>query len=99
MGNHKRIDFNQVNDIVSEHIGFLIRQWLPDGRLQGVEWVARNPTRNDHSPGSFKIITHTGQWADFAAGDKGSDIISLLAYLGNTPQLEAAKRLIAWVKG
>ncbi|MEQ8708990.1 MAG: hypothetical protein RIC36_08360 [Rhodospirillales bacterium] len=99
MGYQKSINFDRANDKLSEHIGFLVRRWLPDGRLEGVEWVARNPARNDHSLGSFKINTHTGQWADFATGDRGSDIISLLAYLENTTQSDAARRLLAWLGG
>lgn len=33
----------------------LVRQWLPDGRRRGVEWVAPNPRRADRRPGSFSI--------------------------------------------
>jgi hypothetical protein len=66
---------------------------LPDGRREGNEWVALNPTRNDTARGSFKINLRTGCWADFAAGDRGGDVISLLAYLRGTPQSEAAQDL------
>jgi hypothetical protein len=55
--------------------------------------VARNPTRTDRSPGSFKVNLHTGRWADFATGDKGSDAISLAAYLFGLKQSEAARRI------
>jgi len=34
-----------------------------------------------------------GAWADFATGDKGGDIVSLLAYLQGVSQSEAARRL------
>ena len=43
--------------------------------------MARNPTRPDRRPGSFKINLTTGRWADFATGDRGGDPVSLAAYL------------------
>jgi putative DNA primase/helicase len=69
------------------------RRWLPDGKLQGHEWVAKNPTRGDKRPGSFSVNENTGRWADFSTGDKGGDLVSLCAYLEGTTQGEAAKRL------
>lgn len=71
----------------------LLQLWLPDGRQKGSEWIARNPRRTDHHPGSFKINVRTGAWADFATGDKGGDVISLQAYLRDLPQSEAARLL------
>lgn len=71
----------------------LVRRWLPDGRRQGNEWVALNPTRADKHPGSFKVNLRTGRWADFATGDKGRDAISLAAHLHRLSQAEAARRL------
>ena len=70
----------------------LVRRWLPAGRLQGAEWVALNPLRDDSRPGSFKVNLRTGRWADFATGDKGGDAISLAAYLHGLTQLEATRR-------
>lgn len=73
----------------------LVPAWLPDGRRNGREWVARNPTRADHSPGSFSINLSTGAWADFATGDEGGDLISLFAYLFHgKDQGKAARELI-----
>jgi hypothetical protein len=59
----------------------LLERWLPGGRIEGAEYVARNPKRHDQRPGSFKVNLATGRWADFATGDKGGDPISLAAYL------------------
>jgi hypothetical protein len=70
----------------------LVPAWLPDGRRNGREWVARNPTRADHSPGSFSINLTTGAWADFATGDEGGDLISLFAYLFHGKDQGAAAR-------
>jgi hypothetical protein len=49
--------------------------------------------RDDRHLGSFKINLTTGQWADFATGDRGGDIIGLAAYLRGIRQIEAARQL------
>ncbi len=89
-----RIDFEAVNGAALSALQSLVRRWLPDGRNEGREYIARNPRRADKKPGSFKINLHTGKWADFATGDKGSDVVSLAAYLSGTGQAEAARRLV-----
>jgi hypothetical protein len=71
----------------------LVKRWLPDGRREGHEWVARNPTRADRRPGSFKVNLRSGRWADFANDQKGGDAISLAAHLYGLSQLEAARKL------
>ncbi len=88
-----RVDFKHLAAAALPHLPQLLALWLPEGSREGAEWVARNPTRNDTSPGSFKINMRTGCWADFATGDKGGDVISLLAYLHGISQSEAARRL------
>jgi hypothetical protein len=45
-----------------------------------------------------RINCWTGRWADFATGDRGGDPISLVAYLANMSQGEAA-RLLAGMSG
>jgi hypothetical protein len=88
-----RAIFETVRLAANPELPALLRRWLPEGRRQGREWVARNPRRNDRSPGSFKVNLRTGRWADFATGDKGGDVISLAAYLFDLSQIEAAKRI------
>jgi hypothetical protein len=89
------IDFDNINRAALVALPILVRRWAPDGRRRGCEWVALNPTRNDHSPGSFKINLRTGHWAEFAddAPAKGRDVTSLFAYLRNIRQGEAAREL------
>src|SRR5829696_8234839 len=87
------VDFRAVAATALPHLPVLARRWLPDGRRQGCEWVARNPTRADRHPGSFRINLRTGRWADFATGDRGGDVVSLAAYLHGLTQLEAGQRL------
>jgi hypothetical protein len=88
-----RIDFASVRRAALPSLPALLQRWLPQGRREGNEWVARNPRRDDQRPGSFKVNLRTGRWADFATGDKGGDVISLAAYLFNITQAEAARRL------
>lgn len=72
----------------------LLRQWLPDGKLNeaGTEWKSVNPTRVDKKAGSFSVNVESGKWADFAESDaRGNDLISLRAYLEfQGDQIEAA---------
>lgn len=88
-----RLDFPRINAVALKRLPDLLAHWLPDGHLDGREYVARNPTRDDRHAGSFRINVHTGRWADFATDDRGGDVISLAAYLGGIPQGEAARRL------
>lgn len=74
-----RIDFDAINGALNPDS--MVPQWLPDGRRNGAEWVARNPTRADQTPGSFSVNLRTCKWADFATGDSGGDLVSLYAYL------------------
>ena len=70
---------------------------LPNGRREGNEYVALNPRRADRHLGSFRINLANGRWADFALADKsarGGDPISLVAYVLNIKQSEAARGLM-----
>ena len=89
------LDFGAVNQAALADLPAVLRRWLPDGRVVGEEFVALNPTRCDRRPGSFKINVRTGRWADFASGDAGGDPVSLVAYLEDCGQGEAARRLAA----
>ncbi len=89
----ERVDFEKVNRAALRRLPELLKNWTIDGRLVSGEWVAKNPTRFDRHPGSFKVNIITGKWADFATGDRGGDVISLAAYLADISQVEAARRL------
>jgi len=67
---------------------------LPTGRIERNELVALNPTRDDKTLGSFRVNLINGKWIDWATSDKGSDIISLCAYLHGTSQYRAAQYLL-----
>lgn len=88
-----RIDFGRVNRAALASAVAVVRGLLPEGRLEGHEYVARNPLRPDRRLGSFKVNVSTGRWADFATGDGGGDLVSLAAFVAGLPQREAAIRL------
>jgi hypothetical protein len=91
-----QIDFARVNRAALAALPTLLARWLPGGRTEGPEYVALNPRRADRRPGSFRINTRTGRWADFAVKSaRGGDVVSLAAYLGDVGQGEAAERLAA----
>jgi hypothetical protein len=87
---NKSIDFARINSAALGSLPALLARWLPDGRREGCEYVACNPTRTDRRPGSFCINMRTGKWADFATDDRGGDVISLAAYLSGKSQADAA---------
>jgi hypothetical protein len=89
------VNFAAVNRAALGQLPEILARWLPGGRIEGREYVARNPTRRDRQPGSFKINLNNGRWADWASGDKGGDPISLAAHLAGCSQVEAAHRLAA----
>lgn len=93
-----RVDIKAVARAALDRSEAIAAHWLPEGKRQGHEWIARNPTRTDHKPGSFSVNMATGAWSDFATGDKGGDLVSLIRYLDGLPtQGEAARRLADWL--
>ena len=93
MFRHRSIDFDRINAEALTSLEAVCRRLLPDGRRVGREYVALNPRRVDRHLGSFRANLKTGRWADFATGDKGGDVISLVAYVKNISQYDAAKGL------
>ena len=90
---HKRIDFERINAAALASVEDILRRWLPDGRIEGTEYVAKNPKRADRRLGSFKVNLRNGKWCDFATRDRGGDLVSLGAFLGGLSQGEAARRI------
>ena len=92
------IDFEEINRAALAAFPAVLARVLPRGKRAGAEVVALNPRRTDRHLGSFKVNRYNGRWADFATGDKGGDPISLVAYLADVSQGEAA-RLLAQMLG
>jgi hypothetical protein len=95
---HERLEFAAINRAAAPVMHAILRRVLPDGRIHGREYVALNPRRADRHLGSFSVNIASGKWGDFASGDKGGDVISLVAFIENCSQLEAA-RLLAQMLG
>jgi hypothetical protein len=87
------VDFAEINRAALASFPAVLRRLLPEGKIVGREFIARNPRRADRNPGSFKINCRTGRWKDFATGDGGGDPISLVAFLADVSQSEAARLL------
>ena len=87
------IDFEGINTAALKSARSLLPNLIPGGVFRSLEYVAKNPRRNDQRPGSFLVNYKTGKWKDFASGDGGNDLISLVAYLRGSGQGEAAREL------
>jgi hypothetical protein len=87
---HRPIDFAEVNRAAHSDIRGVLARFLPGGKVIQNEYVALNPHRADRHFGSFRINLRTGKWADFASCDCGGDLISLVAFVDNVSQLDAA---------
>ena len=94
MASFTKINFDEVKSAYRGVEHDLLQILLPDGRVEGHEYVALNPTRVDQHLGSFRINMNTMKWADFATSDKGSDLISLWSYVRGINNGQAAKEMI-----
>jgi hypothetical protein len=88
-----RIAFKRIAEAALDAAPILLARWLPEGRRQGAEWVAVNPTRADKRRGSFKVNLRTGRWSDFAVDASGGDLTALAAYLFRIGQGQAALKI------
>lgn len=87
------VDIKRIAEAALGAAEGLLADWLPDGTRKGNEYWPTNPVRGDRKPGSFSINITTGKWHDFASGDKGGDLVSLLAYLNGCKQIDAARMI------
>ena len=95
----RRYAFRRIADAALARSSEIVERWLPDGRREGAEWVARNPTRADQRPGSFKVNLRTGRWGDFSTGDRGGDLVALAALLFCPGDMGEAARKVADMVG
>ena len=85
------MDFSALaRDLLSNAPAHL-REWLPDGKKTGNEYVCGD--LSGASGTSLSINLRTGKWSDFATGDAGGDLISLYAAIHRIDQGEAYRRL------
>lgn len=86
--------FQDTNRLALTRIESVLEHWLPGGKVQKREYVVKNPARDDQNAGSFSVNLDTGQWYDFASGDKGGDLVALVAYLERCPTQADALHLL-----
>lgn len=94
-----RDHFSRVHEQAMPFLPAILRRMLPQGRVDGHEYVALNPRRTDSAFGSFKINLLTGKWADFAVNASGGDVTSLVAYVLCLSQSDAAKAVLRMIGG
>lgn len=91
-------DFDEVNEVAMANWEVVLDELgvFADGKLSGHNFQMLNPHRYDNSLGSFSINVKTGLWAEFAGSEeeRGSDIISLVAYLKKLDNYEAKTWLV-----
>ena len=76
-----RLEFEEIKRAALARFDDIMGRFLPGGTFEGADYVVKNPTRTDNRPGNFKINRNSGKWSDFATGDSGKDLISLVAYI------------------
>ncbi|MCA3269500.1 MAG: hypothetical protein INF44_04010 [Thalassospira sp.] len=91
--------FSRVHEQAMPFLPAILRRILPQGKIDGHEYVALNPRRADAALGSFKINMLTAKWADFAVNVSGGDVTSLVAYVLGLSQSDAAKAVKRMIGG
>lgn len=85
------MDFKDIANSVN--VEDVFRRYFPDLKKDGTNrYKARNPTRDDKNPNSFKLF-NDGGFHDFSTGESGSDIIATIAYVKKISMKEAAEEL------
>ena len=92
------LDFARINQAALAAFPAVLAGFCRAARPWGASLSPSIPRRSDRNLGSFKVNRFNGRWCDFATGDKGGDPISLVAYLADVSQSEAA-RLLAQMLG
>lgn len=91
------LPFDRIKTAALASIDSVLGTWVPGGKVQGREYLPLNPKRSDSKSGSFSINLDTGAWSDFATGDKGGDLVALVAYIDGVKQTDAAKKLAGYL--
>jgi hypothetical protein len=90
----RRVAYHFIAKAALANARRIVPALLPHGRREGREWIALNPRRADRHLGSFRVRLDAGLWADFALNNvRGGDLISLIAYVSDISQKEAALSL------
>lgn len=85
------IDFKAVSDSALECAEAILVSIFPAGKRRGAEFQVGS--LNGEPGTSLSINIHTGLWSDFATGERGGDLVSLLAAKKGISQANAAREL------
>lgn len=91
--------FSRVHEQAMPFLPAILHRVLPQGKVDGREYLALNPRRADSALGSFKVNLLTGKWADFAVNASGGDVTSLVAYVLCLSQSDAARAVLRMIGG
>ena len=82
------INFSALADALLLRADSLVTDWLPGGTRRGHEYVCGSLSGGAGSSTSVNMTN--GRWADFAADEKGNDLISLYAAINDLSMGHAA---------
>jgi putative DNA primase/helicase len=85
------IRFADLAQAVLAMAGTLVPQWLPGGVQRGHEYQCGSLDGGEG--GSCSVNLSNGRWADFAADERGNDLVSLYAAVHNLEMGKAALQL------
>lgn len=94
-----RPDIGAVAALLDQRIGDVVLVLGLEGRREGHEFVALNPTRADRHLGSFRIVlsgAKRGMWKEFS-GDGGGDALDLVCYCRGIGKGEALHWAVSWL--
>jgi putative DNA primase/helicase len=89
-------NFRKIKETYRQNPLNVLKQLIPNGKIEGNDYVVANPRRNDRRSGSFRIDIATGRFNDFATGDRGGDIIDLAKFVYNCNAVTAVDKL-SWL--
>lgn len=89
----KKLDFKKIAALALAQAENVVSHYAPNGKLEGREWVALDPSRNDKTPRSFSVNVDKGVWSNFSGGEAGGDLISYVAHCLRISQGDAYKTL------
>jgi hypothetical protein len=96
MGSDRRFavrDHERINEAAMANAPVVFKWLFPHGKK-----LSREFRQNSRNLRSLRINRYNYRWLDCATGDKGDTPISLLAYVANIPESEAARLLAQMVE-
>ena len=85
------LDFDGLARQLAGAAETLLASWLPGGRKRGGTWVCGDLSGAKGESLTVKLAT--GQWADWATGERGGDLISLYAAIHDLTMGDAYRQL------